>query len=143
MTNALVDTSTIPGWGVDADPQNDPTFPMRHQEDQRDRGLTWQRPDQQKPTVEVLRSIEPLLTVSDLQRSIKFYTEALGFFVSDRFTEKSGALQGVMLKAGVCELGHVPELRGAGKDVQGTGKQSVTGVSVCEKKPEKQTDCCF
>ena len=45
--------------------------------------------------------------------------------------------------AGVCELGHVPELRGAGKDVQGTGKQSVTGVSVCEKKPEKQTGCCF
>lgn len=58
MTKAMVDTSTIPGWGVDADPENDPTFPIRHQEDQKDRGLTWTRPDQQKPDVEVLRSIE-------------------------------------------------------------------------------------
>ena len=58
MSKALVDTATIPGWGVDADPENDPTYPIRHQEDQKDRGLTWSRPDQQAPTVEILRSIE-------------------------------------------------------------------------------------
>lgn len=57
MTNALVDTSTIPGWGVDADPENNPTYPMRHVEDQT-RGLTWERPAQQRPTVEILQSIE-------------------------------------------------------------------------------------
>jgi hypothetical protein len=58
MTKALVDTSTIPGWGVDADPENDPTYPMRHIEDQQTRGLTWNRPAQQQPDVEILRSIE-------------------------------------------------------------------------------------
>jgi hypothetical protein len=56
MTN-LVDTSKIPGWGIDADPENDPTYPMRHIEDQT-RGDTWGRPTQQQPRVEVLESIE-------------------------------------------------------------------------------------
>jgi hypothetical protein len=57
MTKAIVDPSTIPGWGIDADPQNDPTYPMRHIEDQT-RGLTWQRPVQQQSDVEILQSIE-------------------------------------------------------------------------------------
>lgn len=58
MTNALTDTASIPGWGIDANPDNDPTYPMRHIEDQRSRGLTWERPAQQQPEVEILRSIE-------------------------------------------------------------------------------------
>lgn len=58
MTQQLVDTSAIPGWGVDADPDNDPAFPIRHSEERRTRGLDWDRPAQQVPGVEVLRSIE-------------------------------------------------------------------------------------
>jgi hypothetical protein len=58
MTNAIVDRSAIPGWGIDADPQNDPAYPMRHVEDQQTRGLTWSRPDRQDPDVEILQSIE-------------------------------------------------------------------------------------
>ncbi|MFW2829397.1 hypothetical protein [Sphingomonas sp. ID0503] len=58
MTKTIVDTSSIPGWGVDADPENDPTYPMRHIEDQKTRGLTWSRPAQQAPDVEILQSIE-------------------------------------------------------------------------------------
>lgn len=55
---ALVDTSTIPGWGVDADPRNDPTYPIRDQT--QDHGLTrhWIRPPVQQPDVEILQSIE-------------------------------------------------------------------------------------
>jgi hypothetical protein len=55
-----VDTSKIPGWGVDADPQNDPTYPMRDisQDDRSISGLNWQRPAQQVQDVEVLMSIE-------------------------------------------------------------------------------------
>jgi hypothetical protein len=54
----LVDTSRIPGWGVDADPENDPTYPIRDQS--QDHGLTrkWDRPPVQHPTVEILQSIE-------------------------------------------------------------------------------------
>jgi hypothetical protein len=61
MTKAIVDPSAIPGWGIDADPQNDPTYPMRHVEDQT-RGMTWDRPAQQHPDVEILQSIEHVRT---------------------------------------------------------------------------------
>lgn len=52
------DPSTIPGWGVDADPSNDPTWPMRQAPELDDHGLTWERPPLQPETVEVLRSVE-------------------------------------------------------------------------------------
>jgi hypothetical protein len=58
MTKAIVDTATIPGWGSDADPGNNPTYPIRHIEDQPSRGLAWTRPTLQTPDVEVLQSIE-------------------------------------------------------------------------------------
>lgn len=51
-----------------------------------------------------LRAIEPSFTVNDLERSVRFYTEALGFFVGERWTD-NGVLRGVMLKAGACSLG--------------------------------------
>jgi hypothetical protein len=53
-----VDTSRILGWGVDADPENDPTYPMRNIEADDKGGMNWQRPSQQEPTVEILCSIE-------------------------------------------------------------------------------------
>jgi catechol 2,3-dioxygenase-like lactoylglutathione lyase family enzyme len=51
-----------------------------------------------------LRSFEPSFTVDDLERSVRFYTEVLGFTVGERWAD-GGVLRGVMLKAGVCELG--------------------------------------
>src|SRR5918996_4911016 len=51
-----------------------------------------------------LRSVQPSFTVDDLQRSLRFYTDALGFVVGERW-EEGGQLRGVMLKAGACELG--------------------------------------
>ena len=57
MNRALVDTSTIPGWGVDADPQNDPTYPYRRREKD-DHDPQWERPPLQQSDVEILQSIE-------------------------------------------------------------------------------------
>ena len=57
MTDMRVDPSTVPGWGIDIDPENDPTYPMRRIEDQT-RGNNWDRPAMQQPTVEILESIE-------------------------------------------------------------------------------------
>lgn len=53
-----VDTSRIPGWGVDADPENDPTWPMldRSQDDSQSRH--WVRPPAQPQDIEVLMSVE-------------------------------------------------------------------------------------
>jgi catechol 2,3-dioxygenase-like lactoylglutathione lyase family enzyme len=51
-----------------------------------------------------LRSFEPSFTVNDLERSLRFYTEVLGFVVGERRTD-GGVLRGVMLKAGACQIG--------------------------------------
>ncbi len=53
-----IDPSTVTGWGVDADPGNNPTYPYRDRS--KDEGLTkdWQRPPQQGSEVEILQSIE-------------------------------------------------------------------------------------
>jgi hypothetical protein len=58
MEHTPKDTSQIAGWGVDVDPKNDPTYPMKHRTDGEHAGYAWERPPQQPATVEVLRSIE-------------------------------------------------------------------------------------
>jgi len=65
-----------------------------------------------------LRATNPIFTVTDLERSIRFYTDVLGFVVSDRYQGSDGALQGVMLKAGVCELGLSQDDWAKGRDRQ-------------------------
>ena len=52
------DVSRIPGWGVDADPENDPTWPMRDRTQDDAPGRHWTRPVDQPQDVEVLMSIE-------------------------------------------------------------------------------------
>ena len=49
----------IKGWGVDINPKNDPTYPMKDpRTDVEQFGYTWERPAQQPVTVEVLHSNE-------------------------------------------------------------------------------------
>lgn len=49
----------IKGWGIDIDPKNDPTYPMKNpRTDVEQQGYTWDRPTQQPTTVEVLHSNE-------------------------------------------------------------------------------------
>jgi catechol 2,3-dioxygenase-like lactoylglutathione lyase family enzyme len=52
-----------------------------------------------------LRATVPSLTVDDLERSIRFYTDALGFMEKERWKNDAGKTIGVMLLAGKCELG--------------------------------------
>lgn len=61
--------------------------------------------DRRKPESLRIRAIAPGITADDLGRSIRFYTEILGFLISERWLDTSGALRGVMLKAGTCEFG--------------------------------------
>jgi catechol 2,3-dioxygenase-like lactoylglutathione lyase family enzyme len=51
-----------------------------------------------------LRSVAPSFTVNDIEASVAWYRDGLGFYVGDRW-EEGGRLQGVMLKAGACEFG--------------------------------------
>ncbi len=52
-----IDTSKIIGWGVDADPENDPTYPYRERSAD-DHSGQWKRPARQEPEVELLQSVE-------------------------------------------------------------------------------------
>jgi hypothetical protein len=58
MEHTAKDSSQIEGQGVDADPKNDPTYPMKHRTDGEHEGYAWERPQQQPITVEVLHSNE-------------------------------------------------------------------------------------
>jgi hypothetical protein len=58
MEHTPKDHSQINGWGVDADPKNDPTYPMKDRNDGEHAGYSWERPPQQPITIEVLHSNE-------------------------------------------------------------------------------------
>lgn len=60
MDRGIADSSKdhIPGWGHDADPENDPTYPMKHRNGADYERLNYEKPEQQPVTVEVLHSIE-------------------------------------------------------------------------------------
>ncbi|HEY0058952.1 MAG TPA: hypothetical protein VGB56_07435, partial [Flavisolibacter sp.] len=50
--------SHIKGWGIDADPRNEPTYPMKVYTGDDHKRLNWERPTLQPVTVEVLHSNE-------------------------------------------------------------------------------------
>ncbi|WP_240410540.1 hypothetical protein [Hymenobacter oligotrophus] len=59
MQKHVIDPKSVPGWGIDADPENDPTYPMKpHRTDLEEQGYNWERPTQQPIDVEILHSNE-------------------------------------------------------------------------------------
>ncbi|WP_374165228.1 hypothetical protein [Arcticibacter sp. MXS-1] len=58
MENNTNDYTHIPGWGVDADPENEPTYPMKKYTGDDHKRLNWVRPPLQPETVEILHSNE-------------------------------------------------------------------------------------
>lgn len=66
--------------------------------------MTPTHPQRQQPESLRLRSIMPTFSVNDLQVSLAWYRDGLGFFVGNRW-EEGGRLRGVTLKAGACEFG--------------------------------------
>lgn len=56
--NIPIDPAGVNGWGVDADPNNDPTYPYRLRSGQDARSGDWERPVRQRADVEILQSIE-------------------------------------------------------------------------------------
>src|SRR5215213_304680 len=60
--------------------------------------------NRQQPETLRLRSVMPSFTVNDIEKSLAWYRDGLGFFVGERW-EEGGKLKGVELKAGACEFG--------------------------------------
>ena len=51
-------TKNIPGWGIDADPENDPAYPMKHTNGADHERLNYEKAPQQPQDMEILHSIE-------------------------------------------------------------------------------------
>ena len=57
------DYKNIPGWGMDADPENEPTYPMKNYTGDDHKRINYERSEQQPANIEILKSNErPTLT---------------------------------------------------------------------------------
>lgn len=113
--------SHIKGWGVDADPKNDPTYPMKKRNNQEHEGYSWERPSQQPINVEVLHSNErPNITavfgtstppsgLSGIIRRVAFtYSESsYGHWLPLMLADRINAVEGIL---GDLSQGHVPNI---------------------------------
>lgn len=61
------------------------------------------RPQRRQPEALRLRSMAVSLSCSDLDRSIAWYRDVLGFTVGERW-EQGGELRGIQMKAGACDI---------------------------------------
>jgi hypothetical protein len=121
MEHTPRDASRTNGWGVDADRKNDPTYPMKNRNDGEHAGYSWERPQQQPLTVEVLHSIErpnvtsvfgtatpPSGLSGELRRFAFRYSESsyghwLPLVLADRVSVVEGVLEDF-------KRGHVPNV---------------------------------
>jgi hypothetical protein len=58
MENLEKDYSHINGWGIDANPRNEPTYPMKQYTGDDHQRINWERPTLQQTDIEVLHSNE-------------------------------------------------------------------------------------
>ena len=122
MEHKAIDPSQIKGWGVDADPGNDPTYPMKKRMPEVDHaGYSWPRPDQQPIDVEVLHSNErpnvtavfgtstPPSGLSGMLRRFAFrYSESsYGHWLPLMLADRIGVVEGLL---GDLRSGRVPNI---------------------------------
>ena len=109
------DYAHIKGWGVDADPKNDPTYPMKRRVEGEHAGYSWERPPQQPVNVEILHSNErpnvsavfgtatPPAGLSGMIRRLAFrYSESsYGHWLPLMLADRVGVVEGI-----VADLAH-------------------------------------
>ena len=105
--------SHIKGWGVDADPENEPTYPIKNYNGDDHERLGWQRPELQRSKTEILKSNErpympatfgtpnPPSALSGIIRRKAFkysesrYAHWLPLFIADRVNVVEGILDDI------------------------------------------------
>ncbi|MFN2578108.1 MAG: hypothetical protein ABR607_10510 [Pyrinomonadaceae bacterium] len=117
----VIDPSHIKGWAVDADADNDPTYPMKLRNDGEHQGYSWERPAQQPVDVEVLHSNErpnvaatfgtssPPSGLSGVIRraAFNFSESSYGHWVPLMLADRIGMVEGVIDDL---SRGHVPNI---------------------------------
>jgi len=121
MEHTPKDPSQVEGWGVDVNPKNDPTYPMKHRTDGEHAGYSWERPPQQPVNTEILRSIErpnvtsvfgtstPPSGLSGVIRRIAFrYSESsYGHWLPLMLADRVGIVEGILDDL---KHGHLPNV---------------------------------
>src|SRR5919205_4468875 len=139
-----IDPQTVTGWGIDADPENDPVYPMKNRNNGEHAGYAWERPAQQPVNVEVLHSIErpnvsaafgtstPPAGLSGMIRRFAFnYSESsYGHWLPLMLADRVGVVEGYLEDF---SHGHVPNVfaeRGWKAEWKHNRKGLVTRVAV-------------
>jgi hypothetical protein len=126
MATPRIDPAHVRGWGIDADPENDPTYPMKQRSDRDHAGATWERPPQQPVDIEVLHSSErPTVTavfgtsappagLSGAIRRLAFrYSESsFGHWLPLMLADRVNAVEGLVDDLRRGRVPHVPRERG-------------------------------
>ncbi|WP_432713919.1 hypothetical protein [Pedobacter sp.] len=148
MENNNNDYKNIKGWGVDADPKNEPTYPMKTYTGDDHQRSNWERPVQQIPIMEVLKSNErpdlsavygATLPPKGLSGAIRRYAfkyseSSYGHWLPLLLADRINVVEGIVDDL---KHGHVPNIfaeRGWKAEIKynpkGAAKKIITGVVV-------------
>ena len=139
-----IDPAQVKGWGVDANPKNDPTYPMKHRNNGEHAGYSWERPTQQPRSVEVLQSNErPFITsvfgtstppagLSGIFRrfAFKFSESNYGHWLPLIVADRIGMVEGLVSDLAHGHIPNIPGELGWKADWQYNRKNFVTKVIV-------------
>jgi hypothetical protein len=123
LENKVIDPSQVKGWGIDANPKNDPTYPMKNRNNGEHAGYSWERPSQQQVDVEILHSNErpnvtatfgtstPPAGISGMIRreAFKYSENSYGHWVPLMLADRVGMVEGVVEDLA---RGHLPNIFG-------------------------------
>jgi hypothetical protein len=116
-----IDPEQVTGWAVDADPSNDPTYPIKKRTNGEHAGYSWERPVQQPVDIEVLHSNErpnvsavfgtstPPSGLSGMLRRLafRFSESSYGHWLPLMLADRIGMVEGIL---GDLRRGHVPNI---------------------------------
>lgn len=121
MENMSEEYAHINGWGVDADPENKPTYPMKKYTGDDHQRLNYERPQLQPETVEVLHSNErpgvsavfgtsvPPSGLSGIVRrySFKYSEGSFGHWIPLLLADRINVVEGIIDDF---KRGHIPNI---------------------------------
>lgn len=134
----------VKGWGIDADPENEPTYPIKNYTGDDHNRLNYQKPKQQTKTIEVLHSNErptitsvygtsaPLSGLSGVLRRLAFrYSESsFGHWFPLIFADRINIWEGFLSDF---KRGFIPNIfaeRGWKAELKYNKKQFITTTAV-------------
>ena len=144
MENSPIDPSTVKGWAVDADPENDPTYPMKNRNNGEHAGYTWERPPQQQTNIEVLHSNErpnlsatfgtstPPMGLSGMIRraAFKFSESSYGHWLPLMLADRINMVEGVVEDLASGHIPNVPAEMGVKAQWQHDRTRLVTKLAI-------------